>query len=194
VHVDADRKNSGISYVPQDASLLPWRTARQNACVGMELKKEAGGGSLSAVNLEFLDSLFDDWRLKGFEDKYPSELSGGMAQRVALIRALVSRPSILLCDEPFSAIDFVTRLRLNTEFKSLCKVRQITTVFVTHNIEEAIFLGTKVVVMSGRPGRVVSSYQPRFSKGGNNAVECRQSPEFEQLFQSVWQDLEEHHA
>jgi NitT/TauT family transport system ATP-binding protein len=194
VHVDAERKESGISYVPQNPSLLPWRTARQNACVGMELKKETGGGSITATNLEFLDSLFDDWRLTGFEDRYPSELSGGMAQRVALIRALVSRPSILLCDEPFSAIDFVTRLRLNTEFKSLCKVRQITTVFVTHNIEEAIFLGTKVMVMSGRPGSVVSTYQPRFSRGGSNAVECRQAPEFERLFQSIWQDLESHHA
>jgi NitT/TauT family transport system ATP-binding protein len=194
VHVDDLRKQGGISYVPQNPSLLPWRTARQNACVGMELRKEAGGGRLSALNLEFLEKLFDDWRLKGFEDKYPSELSGGMAQRVALIRALVAKPEILLCDEPFSAIDFVTRLRLNTEFKSLCKVDGITTVFVTHNIEEAIFLGTTVVVMSGRPGRIVSTYKPWFSKGGNNAVDCRRAPEFEQLFQSIWQDLESHHA
>jgi NitT/TauT family transport system ATP-binding protein len=194
IHIDADRRRSGISYVPQNVALLPWRTARQNACIGLELQTEANGGRLSPVNLEFLDSLFDKWRLRGFEDTYPSELSGGMAQRVALIRSLVSMPSILLCDEPFSAIDFVTRLRLNTEFKSLCKVRQITTVFVTHNIEEAIFLGTRVVVMSGRPGRIVSTYQPRFSKGGNNAVECRKAPEFEPLFQKIWQDLESNHA
>lgn len=195
VTLDADRVLSGIAYVPQVAALMPWRTARQNACVGLELKTEVTkDDKLSKANLDFVTSMFEEWRLKGFEDSYPNDLSGGMAQRVSLIRSLASRPSMLFCDEPFSAIDFVTRLRLSTEFKRMCKVSAITTILVTHNIEEAIFLGDHVVVMSGRPGRIVSIYEPIFSKGGNDAVTCRTSPEFGKLFNSIWLDLEENHA
>ncbi len=189
--MDEDRVRAGIAYVPQSASLLPWRTARQNACIGLELHSEVKKGrTLGEAHLERVNSMFEEWKLTGFEDNYPSQLSGGMIQRVALIRALISRPSLLLCDEPFSAIDFVTRLRLSTEFKSRCKLGAITTILVTHNIEEAIFLGDNVVVMSGRPGRIVHTYQPVFSRGGNNAVECRTSPEFERFFQLIWRDLE----
>jgi NitT/TauT family transport system ATP-binding protein len=117
-----------------------------------------------------------------------------MSQRVALIRALESKPHILFCDEPFSAIDFVTRLSLTTRFKKMCRVENITTVFVTHNIEEAIFLGDKVVVMSGLPGRIVATYSPTFSTGGEDAVECRRAPEFGELFVKIWKDLGNAHS
>jgi NitT/TauT family transport system ATP-binding protein len=181
---------SAIAYVPQTPSLFPWRTARQNACIGLELHTLAKGEKLERANIAYVNSLFEKWRLTGFEDTYPDELSGGMAQRVALIRSLASQPRLLLCDEPFSAIDVITRLRLTTEFKSMCKVEKITTILVTHNIEEAIFLGDDVIVMSGRPGRIVNVYHPRFSRGGENAVECRTAPEFEREFQAIWRDLE----
>lgn len=193
VWIDEGRINQGIAYVPQAPSLLPWRTARQNACLGLELRERRNSTKLSIQETyRYVDDMFEKWRLQGFEDYYPDSLSGGMAQRIALIRSLVTRPRILLCDEPFSAIDFVTRLRLSTEFRKSCKTRLITTIVVTHNIEEAIFLGDTVVVMSGRPGRIVSNYNPRLAQSGLNAVECRALPEFGDLFQSIWQDLENH--
>ena len=195
VYVDEKRVEGGIAYLPQSAALLPWRTARQNACISLEIQAEVKKGrSISMANLDHVNGMFREWRLSGFEDSYPNELSGGMAQRVALIRALIGHPKILLCDEPFSAIDFVTRLRLSTEFKKLCKVEAITTIVVTHNIEEAIFLGDQVIVMSGRPGRVVSTYNPVFLTDGHSAVSSRVSPEFGKLFESIWRDLEDHHT
>lgn len=90
--------------------------------------------------------------------------------------------------------DLDVRLRLCTLFKKLCKVQGITTIFVTHNIEEAMFLGDRVVIMSGRPGRITSIHDPVFSVGSNDAVECRRAPEFAGLFDTIWKSLEEHHA
>ena len=184
VFLDPEREKEGVAFIPQASVLLPWRTLLQNVTLGMELK-----GSLSITGIERVRSEIEKYGLGGFEDSLPSELSGGMAQRVAVIRALESRPRILFCDEPFSAIDFVTRLELNTRFKFMCRVQAITTVFVTHNIEEAIFLGDEVVVMSNRPARTVVTYTPHLSVGSENAVECRKSPEFATLFQKIWKDL-----
>jgi NitT/TauT family transport system ATP-binding protein len=174
----------GVAYVPQEASLLPWRNSLQNACLGLELKGELNRARVRSV----LDSI-EEYGLKGFERSLPGELSGGMRQRISVIRALESSPQMMLCDEPFSAIDFVTRLDLNTRFKRMCRVNAITTIFVTHNIEEAIFLADEIVVMSGRPGRIVSSYRPQLSVAPENAVKSRKSPEFSDLFVRIWNDL-----
>ena len=185
VFLDPERKKKGMAYVPQAPMLLPWRTLFQNAALGMELKK-----SLAPARLERLESKIHAFGLNGFETALPATLSGGMLQRVALIRALESDPEILFCDEPFSAMDFVARLRLNTDFKSMCRVQGITMILVTHNIEEAIFLGDEVLVLSGRPGRLVAKYSPKLSIDGHDAVKCRSSPEFRRLFQQIWNDLE----
>jgi NitT/TauT family transport system ATP-binding protein len=184
VVLDPEREQSGVALIPQSAVLLPWRTLLQNATLGMEI-----AGRCSAAALERVHSRIEAFGLMGFENSLPEELSGGMAQRVAVIRALESQPRILFCDEPFSAIDFVGRLDLNTRFKYMCVVQGITTVFVTHNIEEAIFLGDKIIVMSSRPAHIVSNYRPQLSVGSDDAVECRRSPEFADLFQRIWRDL-----
>jgi NitT/TauT family transport system ATP-binding protein len=184
VWIDPDQVKEGVAYVPQSPLLLPWRTLLQNASLGLELK-----GKLSPGKVERIKEQIEDFGLGGFEDSITTELSGGMAQRAALIRALESKPRILFCDEPFSAIDFVTRLSLTTKFKFQCSVKKMTTIFVTHNIEEAIFLGDQVAVMSGRPGRIVATHSPKLSIGGQDAVECRQSPEFGQLFSQIWEEL-----
>lgn len=184
VQLAPDRVRAGVAYIPQTSMLLPWRTLLQNAALGIELK-----GSLSAARVDRIEAEIHRYGLGGFERSLPTELSGGMAQRAAVVRALESRPHILFCDEPFSAIDFVTRLSLNTRFKYMCRVQGITTVFVTHNIEEAIFLGDEVAVMSGRPSRIVARYEPQLSVGSEDAVKCRKSPEFAELFVQIWKDL-----
>jgi ABC-type nitrate/sulfonate/bicarbonate transport system ATPase subunit len=187
VWIEPKQLHNGIAYVPQSPLLLPWRTLLQNASLGLELKGQLGlpGG------LERIKSTIELYGLSGFEQSVTTELSGGMAQRVALIRALESKPRILFCDEPFSAIDFVTRLSLTTRFKYMCGVDNITTVLVTHNIEEAIFLGDKVIVMSGRPGRIIATHHPKLSIGSEDAVECRRAPEFSQLFVQIWKELKD---
>lgn len=189
VWIEPKQLQGGIAYVPQSPLLLPWRTLLQNASLGLELK-----GQLNAAGLERIKSSIDRYGLSGFEQSVPTELSGGMAQRVALIRALESSPRILFCDEPFSAIDFVTRLSLTTQFKFMCRVKNITTVLVTHNIEEAIFLGDTVIVMSGRPGRIIATHHPKLSIGSEDAVECRRAPEFSQLFVQIWKELKDGNA
>jgi len=185
VSLDQVRKRQGVAYIQQEATLLPWRSVLQNVSMAVELRKE-----LDAPDVEFVRRSLEDFELAGFENYSPEELSGGMRQRVAIVRALARRPALLFCDEPFSAVDFVTRLKLNTLFKHLCANLGVTTVFVTHNIEEAMFLGNKVVVLSGRPGRIVSLYQPRLSVSPEDAVKCRESPEFGELFQEIWADLD----
>ena len=189
VSVSEAERNRGIAYVQQAPTLLPWRTVLQNASLGLEIR-----GRLSGPGIEHIAEELVRYGLSGFEHRLADELSGGMKQRVELIRALESRPGLLFCDEPFSAIDFVTRLSLNSRFKKLCKLYAVTTVFVTHNIEEAMFLGDVVVVLSGRPGQVISTYRPSFSIGSEDAVACRESPEFASLFKKIWGDLEEAHA
>ena len=188
VQLSKDRVEEGVAFVQQNCPLLPWRTALQNASLGAEIRCR-----LTPVIVGRIRRRLGELGLSGFENNLIAELSGGMRQRVAIARALEGRPALLLCDEPFSAIDFVGRLALSSKFKYLCRVRGITTLFVTHNIEEAIFLGDSVVVMSGRPGRVKNVYQPHLTVGSEDAVKCRQDPMFPQLFQRIWADLGEHH-
>jgi NitT/TauT family transport system ATP-binding protein len=170
--------------IEQAPALLPWRTAFQNACLGAEVR-----GHLNAVVAKRVQEQFSDFGLGGSEDQFPSQLSGGMQQRVAIVRALQSQPEMLFCDEPFSAIDFVTRLQLNTEFKTLCRLSTYTTVFVTHNIEEAVFLGDKILVLSKRPCQHVKEIRPQQSLFPHDAVKCRKSPEFEGYFNEIWKAL-----
>jgi ABC-type nitrate/sulfonate/bicarbonate transport system ATPase subunit len=188
VELNAERVREGIAFVQQDSPLLPWRTALQNACLGPEIR-----GELNKVIVERVRRQLGEFDLAGFEESLTSELSGGMRQRVAIARALESRPALLFCDEPFSAVDFVGRLALTSKFKYLCRIRGITTIFVTHNIEEAIFLGDEVVVMTGRPGRIKWRRHPNLSVGSEDAVKCRKAPEFTELFQSIWQVLRSNH-
>lgn len=130
----------------QEARLLPWLTAGSNIAFGMK----AG----AAEKRERVRELLDLVGLAGFEDAYPYQLSGGMAQRVAIARALAPSPSILLMDEPFGALDAFTRIKLQDALRDIWRSQNVTTVFVTHDIDESLVLGQKVVVMSARPGRI----------------------------------------
>ena len=138
-----------VAYVFQNVNLLPWRTVLRNVLLPLEVAGTAraeamsrAGGVLALVGLD------------GFADLYPRELSGGMAQRVAIARALVAEPELLLLDEPFGALDALSREQMNLELLRIWRARQVTAVMVTHDLQEAIFLADRVLVMSSRPGQI----------------------------------------
>lgn len=144
--------NGNIGYMLQKDHLLEWRTIRRNAQLGLELQ-----GKLTPENIAFVDHMLDQYGLGDFKDRFPSELSGGMRQRAALIRTLAVRPDILLLDEPFSALDYQTRLSVADEIGTIIRKEGKTALLVSHDISEAISLSDRVIVLSGRPARLKKS-------------------------------------
>lgn len=140
-------RRGGLSMAFQDPSLLPWRTVRANVALGAEL---------AGTSVDRADALIDLVGLKGFAQHRPAELSGGMRQRAAIARSLVSDPAVLLLDEPFGAVDALTRRRLNAELPPLWAAAGATAVLVTHSVEEAVLLCDRILVLSPRPARVVA--------------------------------------
>lgn len=139
-------------FVFQQFSLLPWLSVEKNIRLGLDIRRVEEG------RREKVAELIQLMGLKGFERHLPSQLSGGMAQRVAIARALVNEPDILLLDEPFGALDSFTRKRLQGELVRLWKQKRFTAVFVTHDIDEAVFLATRVALMTPRPGRIAAMF------------------------------------
>ena len=144
------RQNRALGFVFQDAALLPWRTALQN----VELPLEVGGVRGLPAGAPTPRELLKLVGLEGWEQNFPHELSGGMRQRVSIARALLGGPRLLLMDEPFGALDEITRDRLNEELRRIWQETGTTILFVTHSVYEAMFLGEQVLVMSANPGRV----------------------------------------
>ena len=149
--------HGSLGYVFQDATLLPWRDVRRNVELFAELEGvgRADTARRVAENVKLVG-------LDGFEDKYPKQLSGGMRMRASLARSLVMEPDIFLFDEPFGALDEITRERLNDELLGLFQRKGFGALFITHSISEAVFLSTRVLVMSQRPGRIIESFQIPF--------------------------------
>lgn len=143
------RPDIGIMF--QQATLLPWRTALENVLLPIEIRQ---GPKAARREADRGRELLDLVGIGGFHKAYPNELSGGMAQRVAVCRMLITEPHVLLLDEPFGALDELTRDRMNEELQRICLERNATAMMVTHSIPEAVFLGDRVVVMSARPGRI----------------------------------------
>ena len=144
-----ERPRRRIGFVFQQANLMPWRTSLENIALPLELDSEGGGDVKSRAR-----ALIELVGLEGFEDAYPRDLSGGMAQRVAIARALIHQPDILLLDEPFGALDALTREYMATELIRIWGARSVTVVMVTHSISEAVLLADRVVVLSPRPANV----------------------------------------
>jgi NitT/TauT family transport system ATP-binding protein len=139
----------------QEANLLPWRNLMQNILFPWEVKRQK-------PDMAWINHLLDRVGLKGFETRMPRELSGGMQQRASIVRALSLRPSVLLMDEPFGALDAFTREEMNRLVEEIWLETKTTIVFITHSIEEAIFLSDRVLVLSKRPGRVMADYPVPF--------------------------------
>ncbi len=176
-----------IGYVFQDATLLPWRTVQQNVELLAELNgiKKAKRQAEAARAIELVG-------LSGFEKQLPKTLSGGMKMRASLARSLTLDPELFLFDEPFGALDEITRERLNDELIKLFTEQQFAGLFITHSVSEAVYLSTKVVVMSGRPGNIVETFDVPFAYPRD--PEIRFTPEFAALAGEVSLALREGHS
>jgi NitT/TauT family transport system ATP-binding protein len=167
-------RRKSLGYVFQDATLLPWRTVGKNIELLAELQRLD-----KATRTRLVASTIDLVGLNGFEDKYPKQLSGGMKMRASLARSLVLEPKVFLFDEPFGALDEITRERLNGELLRLFQLEGFAALFITHSITEAVFLSTRVAVMSARPGRILAEFDVPFAYPRTH--DLRYDPDFGQL-------------
>ena len=162
-----------MSFIFQDATLLPWRTVEQNVGLGLELEHAA-----RPLRKERVDRMLELVGLNQVARRFPRQLSGGMKMRVSIARALVSRPRILLMDEPFAALDEMTRDRLNEEILRLYAEHKWTVLFVTHSVAEAVFLSSRVVILAAHPGRIAHEIEVNLS--WPRTAETRESKAFEE--------------
>lgn len=178
--------NSGVGYMLQRDSLLDWRTIYSNTMLGLEFC-----GKLSDESVQNVDKLLKTYGLWDFKDKYPRELSGGMRQRVALIRTLAIKPNILLLDEAFSALDYQTRLLVVDDVYSILRQENKSAIMVTHDIAEGISMADRVIVLSKRPGTIKQNIKLEFDKEVT-PLERRSLPEFQEYFNYIWKEFDAH--
>lgn len=187
IYIEGEKVNgisSKIGYMLQRDCLLEWRNILSNTMFGLEVK-----GKKDNVNKEYVLELLKKYNLYEFKDKYPSELSGGMRQRVALIRTLAVKPKILLLDEAFSALDYQTRIMVTNDIYSILRKEKITAIIVTHDISEAISMSDRVLVLSKRPGTIKDIHKINFGIENRTPINCRESPKFSQYFNTLWKEL-----
>lgn len=177
------KHDARIGYMFQRDHLFEWRTIWQNIILGLELQKK----HKDEKKLEFAEELLKKYDLYAFKSKKPRQLSGGMRQRVALIRTLVLEPALLLLDEPFSALDFQTRLKVCDDVHEIIKREQKTALLVTHDISEAISMSDKVVILTKRPAKVKKEVLLNLS--GATPLGRREDKEFGNYFELIWREL-----
>lgn len=178
------KPSAKIGYMLQKDELFEWRKVLANVLIGLEINKTKDKNSEEKARL-----ILSKYGLKNFENKYPSELSGGMRQRVALIRTLLLNPSILLLDEPFSALDFQTRLSVCNDVSNIIKSENKTAIFVTHDISEAISMCDRIIVLTSRPTTVKKIFTIDFDKS-LTPLSRRNQPEFAEYFNLIWQEIQ----
>ena len=183
------QRQSGLSpqigYMLQKDNLLAWRTVRSNVLLGLELR-----GQLCPERVAAVDALLSTYGLADFQDKYPSQLSGGMRQRAALIRTLAPGPRVLLLDEAFSALDYQTRLSVTDDVYGILKSEGQTALMVTHDIPEAISMADRVAVLSARPARVREVVDITFGAEPLPPLARRNEPAFGRYFNKIWRELD----
>ena len=179
--------NGSIGDMLQKDSLFPWRTIRRNLLLGAEIRGENGREAA-----QYADTLLQTYGLWEFRDRFPGQLSGGMRQRAALIRTLVTRPQLLLLDEAFSALDYQTRLAVADDIYAIIRREGKTAIMVTHDIAEAVSLSDRVIVLTRRPAVVKSVYDITFAAGRGSPLQCREEPEFRGYFNQIWRDIDVH--
>lgn len=179
------KENPVIGYMLQEDALLPYLNILDNATLGLSLKKIK-----TKENIEYTKRLLETYGLKDFIYKYPKELSGGMKQRVALIRTLAIKPDILLLDEPFSALDYQSRLSVSDDVYNIIKKEKKTVIMITHDIAEAISLSDKIIVLSKRPSIVKKIYDIEM-ENKSTPINNRKCKEFGDYYDKIWRDLDE---
>ncbi len=173
-----------IGYMLQHDHLFEWRTIYQNVILGLEINH-----MLTEERLMYVNQLLFDYNLDKFRDKRPSELSGGMKQRAALIRTLALQPQLLLMDEPFSALDYQTRLNVSADICRLIRAAGKTMVIITHDLAEAISLADRIIVLSKRPSTVQKEIPIKLTLPDDSLISARNAPEFSYYFNLLWKEL-----
>ena len=178
--------NGNIGYMFQRDHLLEWRNIIDNITIGLEIQKKITPESID--NIHTLLKKYDLWN---FRHHYPHQLSGGMRQRVALIRTLATKPDILLLDEPFSALDYQTRLQVSDDVYKIIREEHKEAILVTHDISEAISMVDRVLILSHRPASVKSTYDITLTvEGEKTPLTARKAPEFKDYFNILWKELD----
>ena len=173
-----------IGYMLQNDALFPWLTIYENALIGLKIQHKD-----TLEMREYVKNLFRKYNLAEFMEKKPDELSGGMRQRVALIRTLAIKPDILLLDEPFSALDYQSRLAVSDDVYKIIKKEGITTIMVTHDIAEAISMSDRIVVLAKRPCYVKNIYNISLTNK-QTPIDNRKAKEFKEYYNKIWKDLD----
>ena len=177
-------KDMTIGYMLQRDYLFEWRTIYENVILGLEINHK-----LTDENIQFVNHLLLQYGLYDFKNKKPSELSGGMRQRAALIRTMALHPRILLLDEPFSSLDYQTRLSVSADIGKIIRDSKKTAILVTHNLSEAISLSDRIIVLSKRPTTVKEEYDIHLTVSDDSPLGYRSAPDFQILFNQIWEAL-----
>lgn len=176
-----------IGYMLQRDHLFEWRTILSNISLGLEINHR-----LDDAAKERLLTMLDTYGLLQFKDARPSQLSGGMRQRAALIRTMALKPDILLLDEPFSALDYQTRLEVCDDISSIIRTEKKTAILITHDLSEAISVADRILILTSRPGRVKAVMEVRFAPEFDRPLSRRNAPEFSAYFNQLWKELKLH--
>ena len=178
-----DNKNK-IGYMFQTDCLFPWLTILDNCLIGLKIQKK-----LSVENISYVKDLLKNYGLGEFINSYPSSLSGGMRQRVALIRTLATKPDILLLDEPFSALDYQSRLSVCDDVYKIIKKEKKTTIIITHDVSEAVVMADTVVVLTKRPAKVKKVIDIKLTDA-KSPITNRACPEFNDYYKMIWESID----
>ena len=179
-------KDTKIGYMLQEDSLFPWLTILDNCLIGLKVR-----GEVSDDKIDYVKKLLNIYGLKDFMNSYPTSLSGGMRQRVALIRTLAMKPDILLLDEPFSALDYQTRLAVSDDVYKIIKNTGKTVIMITHDIAEAISMADRVIVLTERPAKVKQIYNIEM-EGKSTPINNRKCREFSDYYDMIWKEIDYH--
>ena len=172
-------------YMLQKDLLLPWRTAIQNVMLGLQI--QGIGRSIARGRAE---AILGRLGLRGFEENYPATLSGGMRQRVALARTLVTDPEVMLLDEPFAALDFQSKLLIENDTAALVRGEKRSVLLITHDVEEAVSMSDRVIVLSQRPTRILRTYAIDLPGQRTDMMEAREARGFAEYVRAIWNDLQ----
>lgn len=175
-----------IGYMLQRDHLFPWRTIWENCMLGLEIQQNK-----TKEKIAYAEYLLKEYNLWEVRNKKPNELSGGMRQRAALIRTLVLNPDLFLLDEPFSALDFQTRIEVSGDIASIIRDSGKTVILITHDLQEAISLSDRILVLSKRPSHVVRDIPVKLTCADKSILSTRTAPEFNEYFNLIWEDLKD---